>query len=115
MHLFKFFLIATVATFQGALEKESPCRSAVLEYAHKHLPTEGTLSSDSLFVYVDIDDAYIHNLVSLIEQEGFEERVCREMKHAGDTGACSGRHDHEPELADRGIGHDFLNVPLNRR
>lgn len=38
-----------------------------------HLPESGILRNSDGFVYVDLDDAYIHQLVTFIEQEGFQE------------------------------------------
>lgn len=45
----------------------------ILDYAKKHLPGEGILKSTQNFVYVDIDDAYIHDLISFLKEDGFEE------------------------------------------
>lgn len=45
----------------------------ILGYAKKHLPEDGILKSSQEFVYVDIDDAYIHHLISFLKEDGFEE------------------------------------------
>jgi hypothetical protein len=44
-----------------------------MDYAQNHLPHEGTLKSSGGFVYVDVDDDYIHKLVPMIQEYGFEE------------------------------------------
>ncbi len=45
----------------------------ILEYVNKKLPHCGVLKMSKDFVYVDVDDAYIHKLIGFIEKEGFEE------------------------------------------
>lgn len=45
----------------------------MIEYAENHLPQSGILKSTGKFVYVDVDDDYIHRLVSFIEEDGFQE------------------------------------------
>lgn len=46
---------------------------AILSYVKANLPQQGVLKKAGGFVYVDLDDAYIHKLAPFIEQEGFEE------------------------------------------
>lgn len=50
----------------------SPCEE-ILEYIENRLPQEGVLKSSEDFVYVALDNAYIHELISFIQKEGFEE------------------------------------------
>lgn len=45
----------------------------IINYVHRYLPHHGTLKRSGSFVYVDLDDAYIHGLVPLIDEKGFEE------------------------------------------
>ena len=59
-------LSSTTALLSGA---ENP----VLDYSKIHLPQTGVLKTNGQFVYVDLDNDYIHKLVPLIEEEGFEE------------------------------------------
>ncbi|HSX26391.1 MAG TPA: hypothetical protein VLE89_05225 [Chlamydiales bacterium] len=59
-------LSSTTALLSGA---ENP----VLDYSKIQLPHTGVLKTNGQFVYVDLDDDYIHKLVPLIEEEGFEE------------------------------------------
>ncbi len=53
-----------------AREVSSPC---LLEHVQNHLPHCGTLKILDGFVYVDVDDEYIHTLIKYIQEEGFEE------------------------------------------
>jgi len=44
-----------------------------LEFALEYLPQTGILQQDETgFVYIDIDDAYIHALIPFLKEEGFE-------------------------------------------
>lgn len=52
--------------------RKMAARPAVLNYIEMHLPSEGVLKKECGFIYVDVDDAYIHQLVQLIEKEGFQ-------------------------------------------
>lgn len=45
----------------------------ILEYAEKNLPHSGILKNQEGFIYVKVDDAYIHNLIPFLASEGFEE------------------------------------------
>src|SRR5512143_2296536 len=48
------------------------------------------------------------------EQESLEERMSHEMKHGCRPGADAERQEHVPDLADRGIGKDTLDVSLRK-
>lgn len=52
--------------------QEAPAASLILEHIQQHLPRYGILKHLERFVYVDIDDAYIHTLISFLQEEGFE-------------------------------------------
>lgn len=66
---FLFFL----AVLCGGSAQEAPACSAILNYIQETLPQSGVLKESEGFVYVDVDDAYIHKLILFIQQEGFEE------------------------------------------
>lgn len=67
--IFNLFFVNQIA----ALERPLPCQE-MTEYAEDHLPAHGFLKQDEKgFVYVDIEDAYIHALIPFIKEEGFEE------------------------------------------
>jgi len=49
-----------------------PCATKILEYATHTLPLHGKLQQSDAFIYVDIDDDYIHKLLEFIKEEGFQ-------------------------------------------
>ena len=49
------------------------------------------------------------------EQKRFEEGVGHEVENAGGKSACAKREKHVTELADGGVGEDFLDVVLHQR
>ena len=53
--------------------REAPAASPVLNYIETRLPKSGVLKRTDEFVYVDVDDAYIHQLIPLIQDQGFVE------------------------------------------
>lgn len=53
--------------------QETTSCSTILEYIQKSLPHCGVLKNSGGFVYVDLDDEYIHKLVTFIQKDGFEE------------------------------------------
>lgn len=59
--------------FVSVLAKEVPSSAAVLNYVEEHLSCCGILRSSSGFVYVKLDDSFIHKLIPFIQDEGFEE------------------------------------------
>lgn len=44
----------------------------ILDYARHNLPQKGRLSNKDGFIYVDVDDDYIHTLFEMLGEEGFE-------------------------------------------
>lgn len=61
-----FLLIISTVSADKTCEKIS-------EYIFKNLPEYGVLKQDSYgFVYVDVDDRYIQNLITFLEDEGYE-------------------------------------------
>lgn len=71
MHNILFLLLFIGAALQAS--SPAPQCSEVLEYAAYHLPQQGELKFSDGFVYVKVDDGYIHELVQLLFNEGFEE------------------------------------------
>ena len=51
---------------------EAPHETEVLTYAKQHFPSSGVLKNTNGFVYLDISDRFIHELVPLIQESGFE-------------------------------------------
>lgn len=45
----------------------------ILSYIEQNFPHHGTLRSSNGFVYVDLDDEYVHKLITFIQQDGFQE------------------------------------------
>lgn len=72
-----FRVLPFVLTFflcQEATALDSFLNERILKYIEDNLPLKGILRKTSEnFVYVDIDDAYIHKLISFIQEDGFEE------------------------------------------
>lgn len=76
-----FFLFISI----NCLTAETLPSSPVLEYAQHHLPHCGVLKKTKNFIYVDITDAYIHQLLPLIEQDEFT--IPPYFGHSGLVGA----------------------------
>jgi hypothetical protein len=47
--------------------------SGIIQHITEKLPCHGILKNANGFVYVDIDDGYIHELIKFIDQQGYEE------------------------------------------
>ena len=74
----KFFgylslLVMTFCATCIAQEISVPSCSAMIQYIEKNLPLFGTLQNTNGFIYVDLDDEYVHKLISYIQNEGFQE------------------------------------------
>lgn len=65
-----FFSIMCSAVFA---QETTPSEAVILGYIEERLPLVGTLKQLGDFVYLDLDDEYIHTLAALIEEEGFQE------------------------------------------
>jgi hypothetical protein len=59
--------------FSSCETKEPSSCPQVLDYAQINLPHLGILENRSGFIYVKVDDAYIHQLISFLQSQGFEE------------------------------------------
>lgn len=53
--------------------EEAPHSTEICQHIEKNLPHYGVLKQSGDFVYVDVDDEYIHTLISYIREEGFQE------------------------------------------
>ncbi|MCB1072466.1 MAG: hypothetical protein H7A41_03530 [Chlamydiales bacterium] len=72
MDFLKSWFFVFVVIFQYAIAKEPPSSSEILRYTENHLPLSGTLKTSQHFIYVDLEDDYIHQLIFFIEGEGFK-------------------------------------------
>ena len=66
-----FFILMTV--FNSCAAYEAPSCPMILNYIQENLPNCGVLKNSGGFVYVDVDDEYIHKLVTFIQKDGFKE------------------------------------------
>ena len=69
--MFKYLQLILLTNF--ALAQEAPFCGPILNYVQENMQTCGTLKNAEGFIYVDVDDAYVHELVQFIQNEGFEE------------------------------------------
>lgn len=69
----RFLKLLFLASSYELVAECPPSSSRVLEMIEKRLPLSGHLECSAGFVYVDVDDQYIHELAPLIQEEGFEE------------------------------------------
>lgn len=67
------YLVLLIIIFSSCVAQEAPSCPSILNYIEKNLPHSGILKNAEGFVYVDVDDAYIHKLIAFIENDGFEE------------------------------------------
>ncbi|MGL4348647.1 MAG: hypothetical protein ACRCSV_04240 [Chlamydiales bacterium] len=67
-----FFVTALLCISHCCFSHEPPFSEAVLKYTQNNLPNFGTLKSTNTFVYVDVDDKYVHELIQFIEKSGFQ-------------------------------------------
>jgi hypothetical protein len=66
------FLVLVSVCAQCFAQQVAHCPQ-VIDYAEHKLPHCGVLKMTKTFVYVDLDDAYIHSLIPFIQEEGFQE------------------------------------------
>jgi hypothetical protein len=69
----RYLFILLVAVCSSCAAEKAPACPAILTYIQKKLPHSGVLGNSEGFVYVKVDDQYIHKLVTFIQEEGFEE------------------------------------------
>jgi len=73
MCILKYLIAICFLIGQSGIAREAPSCPRIIDYIENHLPLQGRLQFTSGFVYVDVDDDYIHCLIPFIEREGFEE------------------------------------------
>jgi len=75
MRFIKYLLLPLLILACVKCPAEAPAASSkIADYVFEKLPEYGTLKQDSHgFVYLDLDDDYIHGLAQFIKEEGFEE------------------------------------------
>lgn len=56
---------------QQATATVAPASKQVLAYSKQNLPTTGVLRHQGRFIYVDVDDSYVHSLLPIIKKYGF--------------------------------------------
>ncbi len=66
------YALSTTICFSYAALDNASCPK-ILSYAQNQLSHRGVLQTCESFVYVNIDDEYIHKLIKFIKKEGFEE------------------------------------------
>ena len=64
-------LSASIYELYDSSKATAQTRAAIMNWAQK-LSHVGVLKNENGFIYVDVDDAYIHKLVTFLEKEGFE-------------------------------------------
>ncbi len=75
-YLFIFFVFLGSVQVNAEVtpqQQTSFCPTGFLNYIQTHLPNYGVLKESAGFVYVDVDDEFIHQLVTFIQEDGFEE------------------------------------------
>lgn len=73
MKYLRCLILGLIIFCSHAAARESCSCSRILKYVEERLPQYGVLKNSGSFLYLDVDDAYIHKLISLIQEEGFEE------------------------------------------
>ncbi|MBS3904290.1 MAG: hypothetical protein KGZ39_03065 [Simkania sp.] len=71
--IFRCLLITMLLACCNCIARDAPSCSRVLDYINKQLPHCGVLKESNGFVYLDVTDDYIHKLISIIQENGFEE------------------------------------------
>ena len=75
MRAFFFIKVFLFSVFTIAFAGETSAQSCpeILNYIEENLVHHGTLKKSGGFVYLDLDDEYVHQLFKFIERDGFEE------------------------------------------
>lgn len=72
MKLFLFISFFSFTAFHCLSDQPPGCQN-ILNCALRQLPNWGILRNSEGFVYVELEDEFIHKLVEFIRQDGFEE------------------------------------------
>lgn len=73
MQLLNRLVMAMMMLVCSCIGQQAPACPQILDTIQTSLPHSGVLKESAGFVYVDLDDAYIHKLVTFIQEDGFEE------------------------------------------
>ncbi len=73
MQYLKYFFLSLIVAVSNWLVAHAPFSEEVLSYIQTKLPLAGVLKKSGNFVYVAVDKAYVHKLIALIHEAGFEE------------------------------------------
>lgn len=87
IQLYVFLILAWFGQDCFALQPASSLD--VLSHVETQLSRQGTLKQAGRFVYVDLDDGYIHQLIQLVSEKGFEKPPYFEPS---EKGAAIGSH-----------------------
>ena len=66
--IFKYLSLILISSV--SIAQETASGPSILDYIQKNLPCEGTLKNLGGFVYLDLDDRYVHELIQFIKEEG---------------------------------------------
>lgn len=71
----RYISVLLIALFASSFAQEIPAPSCslILNHIENHLPQQGILKNSNGFVYVDLDDDYIHSLIMFLQQDDFQE------------------------------------------
>lgn len=72
MKIIRLLLIYFVIVGTCSASTEDLCPT-ILNYIEENLPTCGVLRDCKGFIYVDVDDDYIHKLITFLEEDGYIE------------------------------------------
>jgi len=73
MQFLRCLFVPLMLFCHSCIAQEAPSCPKVLHYVQDQLPHCGILKKSESFVYVDVDDEYIHKLITFIQKDGFEE------------------------------------------
>lgn len=72
MKFIKYCLLFLAIACQKLPAQEPSSCHQILTYIENHLPLCGILKKSGDFIYVDLDDEYVHKLIPFIEKDGFQ-------------------------------------------
>jgi len=73
VQFFRCLILTTIAICHSCFALDPASCQRILTYIENNLPEQGVLKKSGNFVYVALDENYIHKLVSFIQDDGFEE------------------------------------------
>ena len=72
MYFFRYLLLVMIVICHSCIALEPTSCRRILTYIENSLSEQGVLKRSGNFVYVALDEDYIHKLVTLIQDDGFE-------------------------------------------